>query len=75
MSYLREEKYQQGFVLEHEEEDVVLMTFMVSSIFGIARWFMKMADHATVIEPPYLVDHVREIAEKILRRQDKGKPS
>lgn len=73
--YLREEKYRQGFVMEEEKEDLVEMTFMVSGIYGIARWFMKMADHAVIIEPPHLIDHVLIIIEKMLARQKKADSS
>ncbi|MCB0668592.1 MAG: YafY family transcriptional regulator [Saprospiraceae bacterium] len=73
--YLREEKYRQGFVMEEEKEDLVEMTFMVSGIYGIARWFMKMADHAVIIEPSHLIDHVLMMTEKMLARQKKANSS
>jgi predicted DNA-binding transcriptional regulator YafY len=69
--YFKEEKYNQGFVLEQDHGEVMEMTFMVSSIFGIARWLMNMAGHAVIIEPPSLINHVIEMADKILQRQNK----
>ncbi|NND34557.1 MAG: YafY family transcriptional regulator [Saprospiraceae bacterium] len=68
--YIKEEKYQQGFVLQNEKDDVVEMIFMVSSIYGISRWIMKMAEHAQVIEPDHLKNHVVEMAQKILDRYE-----
>ncbi|MBK8503593.1 MAG: YafY family transcriptional regulator [Saprospiraceae bacterium] len=70
--YFKEEKYNQGLVLEQDLGEVIEMTFMVSSTFGIARWFMKMADHAVIIEPPTLINHVLEMAHKLLLRQNKS---
>lgn len=73
--YLREEKYQQGFVLEEEKPEVVEMTFMVAGIYGIAHWFMKMADRAEVKEPPALAAHILWLMEKMWEKQKKEKTS
>ena len=67
--YISEEKFHQGFVLQRESNDHLEMTFMVSSIFGIARWIMKLGGHVTIIEPSDLRDHVVKLAKAVLFRQ------
>jgi len=73
--YFREEKYKQGLILEHVSGELVEMTFMVSGIYRIAHWLMQMAPFATVMEPPELIDHMVDMAEKMIVRQKKVKSS
>ena len=68
MKFIREQKYDQGLVLENNLGDKVEMTFMVSSIYNIARWIIMMADHLTVVQPDYLKVHLIELTERIIGR-------
>lgn len=70
VKYLEKEKYNQGFIYEVDLDDYTEMVFMVSSIFGIARWIMRTADHIIVVEPKMLKNQVLEMAEKILARYE-----
>jgi predicted DNA-binding transcriptional regulator YafY len=64
--YLREQKYNQGFVMEKRLEDHVEMTFMTSSLEGFVRWAMMMADRTRIISPPEAQARLKELAAKIL---------
>ncbi len=68
MKFIRQQKYDQGLVLENNLGDKVEMTFMVSSIYSIARWIIMMADHLTVVQPEYLRVHLIEMTERIIGR-------
>jgi len=63
--YLREQKYNQGFVMEKRLEDHVEMTFMTSHLEGFVRWAMMMADRVRIISPPEAQVRLRELTEKI----------
>jgi predicted DNA-binding transcriptional regulator YafY len=66
--FLKQEKYNQGFVYETDLEEQTEMVFMVSSIYAIARWIMTMADHVLVLEPQNLQDQVVQMARRLLSR-------
>lgn len=67
--YLREQKYNNGFVLETSYENHTEMTFMTSHLEGFIRWILFLADEIQIISPPEakarLVELVGEIQENI----------
>ncbi|HSF56409.1 MAG TPA: YafY family protein [Algoriphagus sp.] len=63
--YLREQKYNQGFVMEKRLEDHVEMTFMTSSLEGFVRWIIMMADKVRIISPPEVKERMRELVEEV----------
>lgn len=64
--YLREQKYNQGFVMEKRMEDHVEMTFMTSHLEGFVRWVICLADQVRIISPPEAQARLKELTEKIL---------
>lgn len=66
--YIRDQKYDQGLVMEKDLGDQVEMIFMVSSIYPVSRWIITFADYATVIQPAFLKEHLIWMTEKILTR-------
>lgn len=66
--YLSESKYYNGFVSEVNKEDHVEMTFLYDWIGGFARWYLTFADHAEIVEPIELKDHISSIVSNITAR-------
>ena len=64
--YMGEGKKYYGFIEEEEKENKVYMTFMTTSIEGLARWFLMFGDQARILEPVELKLKVKELAEKAL---------
>lgn len=65
--YLREQKYNQGFVLEKRLEDYVEMTFMTSHLEGFIRWLVSLADQVRIISPVEAKERLEGLAAEILR--------
>ncbi|OYU94762.1 MAG: transcriptional regulator [Bacteroidetes bacterium B1(2017)] len=63
--YLGEQKYYHGFVSETEVKDQIEMTFLCSSLEGMARWFMMFGDEAEVILPSKLKTRIIDLASEI----------
>ncbi|GAA0878166.1 hypothetical protein GCM10009119_11340 [Algoriphagus jejuensis] len=63
--YLREQKYNQGFVMEKRMEDQVEMTFMTSHQEGFIRWLICLADKIRILSPPEAKERLKELAEEI----------
>lgn len=63
--YIREQKYNQGFVTEKRTELGIEMTFVTSSMEGFIRWILMMADKIRIISPPEAKDRLRELVEEI----------
>ncbi len=70
--YFGEQKYYNGFVKEEMVEDRVRMTFLTSSLWGFARWFLLFGDGATILEPVELNEMVAGLAEKILKKLEQS---
>lgn len=63
--YLREQKYNQGFITEKKVETGIEMTFMTSSVEGFVRWILKMGDKIKLLSPPEAKDRMKELVEEI----------
>ncbi|MBK9247344.1 MAG: YafY family transcriptional regulator [Ignavibacteria bacterium] len=59
-------KYYYGLVEEIENEDGVMMTFLVPSLEWIARWVLSFAEKVTVIHPQELSGILIEGAQKVV---------
>ncbi|HEY1039978.1 MAG TPA: YafY family protein [Bacteroidia bacterium] len=66
--YMSEQKYYNGFVSEKRGKHTTEMTFLTSKLEGIARWYMMLGDHATIIEPAALKQRVREMLKSIEKK-------
>lgn len=61
LMYLGEQKYYHGFVSQQEKNGMTELTFMTSSMEGMARWYLMFGDTARIISPPALKKRVAEI--------------
>jgi predicted DNA-binding transcriptional regulator YafY len=59
--WLDNQKYYQGFISQTEDGDDMEMSFLSSSLYGFARWFMMFGDHATIVQPEALKEEVRKL--------------
>lgn len=66
--WLDNQKYHQGFVSQTEYEEEVEMTFLSSSLYAFARWYMMFGDHAQIMQPEGLKDEVRKLLVKIAEK-------
>ncbi|MFN3998468.1 helix-turn-helix transcriptional regulator [Algoriphagus sp.] len=64
--YIREQKYNHGFVTEKWTESGIEMTFVTSSMEGFIRWMLMMADKIKIISPPEAKARMRELIEEIM---------
>ncbi|MBN7812747.1 YafY family transcriptional regulator [Algoriphagus sp. H41] len=63
--YLREQKYNQGFVMEKRMDDHVEMTFMTSHLEGFVRWLVCLADQVRILAPFEAKERMKILAEEI----------
>lgn len=63
--YIREQKYNQGYVTEKRIASGIEMTFVTSSMEGFIRWMLMMADKIRIISPPEAKERMRELIEEI----------
>lgn len=63
--YIREQKYNQGFVTEKRTDSGIEMTFVTSSMEGFIRWMLMMADKIKITSPPEAKDRLLELIEEI----------
>ncbi|GAB2588033.1 helix-turn-helix transcriptional regulator [Spirosoma areae] len=64
--HLQDTKHQYG--LTHEQslpDDSVEMTFLIGSLPYLATWLLPFAGAVTILEPPALRDHLRELAQRV----------
>ena len=61
-----------GFVEEREREEGIEMTFRFPDFHWFARRLTQFGDAAEVLEPEELREHIREVAEGILRMYREG---
>ncbi|MBO2011067.1 helix-turn-helix transcriptional regulator [Hymenobacter negativus] len=63
--YLHETKYQYGWAHEQQLPDgSVEMTLFLGSLTYLAAWLLPYAGAITVVEPPALREHLREMAQR-----------
>ncbi|MCC5937080.1 MAG: YafY family transcriptional regulator [Lunatimonas sp.] len=74
VKYVKEQRYNHGFVMEQPKEDFVEMTFMTASIEGIARWILMLADQITIYEPDSLKERVKELLQVMLEKINQKRP-
>jgi predicted DNA-binding transcriptional regulator YafY len=65
LRYFGDQKYYNGFVSQEIKDGVVTMTFLTSSLYGFARWYMMFGDIATILAPPELVVKCKELVHAI----------
>jgi predicted DNA-binding transcriptional regulator YafY len=61
VKYIKQQRYNHGFVMEQQKGDLVQMTFMTSSLEGFVRWIVMMGDYINIIYPLELKDRMREL--------------
>lgn len=54
LKYLGEQKYYNGYVSEKKGKEHTEMTFITSTLEGIMRWYMMVADRAEIVSPKEL---------------------
>jgi predicted DNA-binding transcriptional regulator YafY len=59
MKYLGEQKFYMGFISQKEKDGKIELTFLSSSLYGFARWYMLFGQQAEIIEPYELNELVR----------------
>ncbi|AHJ98094.1 helix-turn-helix transcriptional regulator [Hymenobacter swuensis] len=63
--HLLDTKYQYGWTHEHHQPDGSLeMTFLLGDLRYLAAWLLPYAGAITVVEPPALREHLRELAQR-----------
>lgn len=65
VKFLGEQKYYQGFISQQDKNGRSELTFMSSSIEGMARWYLMHGDIIRIISPAILKKRVNEILEGI----------
>jgi len=68
VKYLQSQMYNQGFVIKEEKDDMVLLTFMTSSLEGFLRWMIMLADQITIIQPQQLKDNLKELLDTMIHK-------
>jgi predicted DNA-binding transcriptional regulator YafY len=56
---LGDQKYYNGFVSETAGKTQTEMKFLTSSLEGIMRWYIMLADRAQIVSPPELIERTR----------------
>jgi predicted DNA-binding transcriptional regulator YafY len=54
LPYIGEQKYYNGFVSQKQTKLHTEMTFLTSSLEGMMRWYLMIADHTEIISPDEL---------------------
>jgi predicted DNA-binding transcriptional regulator YafY len=70
--YLREQRYNQGFLMEKRLAEHVEMTFMTSHLEGFVRWAMMLGDCIRIISPPEARERMKQLAGKIQENCETG---
>ncbi|WP_194778473.1 helix-turn-helix transcriptional regulator [Pararhodonellum marinum] len=73
--YIKNQRYNQGFVLQEKYEEYYHMTFMSSHLEGFARWLLMMGDQWEVLEPVSLRERLQELLEIMLEKIKNPIPS
>lgn len=67
VKYLKEQRYDHGFVFEKSLGDSIEMTFMTSSLEHFVRWIVMLADFVKVIEPIEVQKRLVELLEEMVQ--------
>ena len=63
---IRDQKYYFGFVRQYEQDDAIVMDFLVPDYSYLARWLLSFGDQVAVIAPDSLrqtiADYVRQLS-------------
>jgi predicted DNA-binding transcriptional regulator YafY len=65
LKYAESRKYYFGFVEQVEEEEVVKMKFLNSSMEIVARWLLQFGNQATVLAPVELQSRIKRLATEL----------
>lgn len=65
--YLKDQRYNHGFVYEQPKEKSIEMTFMTSSIEAFVRWIVMLADFVRFIEPIEIRIRLRELLDQMIQ--------
>jgi predicted DNA-binding transcriptional regulator YafY len=69
--YLGDQKYYNGFVSEVVGKAHTEIKFLTSSLEGIMRWYIMVADRAQIISPPELLERTRSFINALSLSLDK----
>ena len=72
--YIREKRWHPSQQLHEQKDGSVQMRLQLSSLGEIQRWILGWGGSATVIEPPELIQAVRQAAQRILDQRADGVP-
>jgi predicted DNA-binding transcriptional regulator YafY len=64
--YIKEQKYNQGFVMETNHSGYTEMTFMITHEEDFIRWMLMFADRATIVQPQSLQDRLVGVLKKMM---------
>lgn len=65
LEYIQNEKYNFGLVKEEDQGEWVKMTFLVSSVDMIGRWFMTYTTRVKVLSPESLNVYIRSLIQDL----------
>ncbi|GAB3165122.1 helix-turn-helix transcriptional regulator [Telluribacter humicola] len=66
--YLGDQHYYHGFVSQTDRGEQIEMTFLTTSLTGMAYWFMLLGEAADIVEPAELKQLVLDKVEKVRLR-------
>lgn len=73
VKYMKEQRYNHGFVFEKYKEGSVEMTFMTSSLEGFVRWIVMLADFVRVVEPIEVKNRLVELLGQMVQNSNQPK--
>lgn len=65
LSEINQSKFYFGFIGEKDLGDQLEMSFLSNSLDYIGKWIITLLDHAEIIEPQTLKDHVQGLVKKL----------
>jgi predicted DNA-binding transcriptional regulator YafY len=68
VKYIKEQRFQQGFVMENEFDDKIQMSFMSSSLESFLWWILPHTDYIKIIEPKELKNKLNGVLKKMLEK-------
>ncbi len=66
--YLKDQKFNYGFVMERPKGEFMELTFMTASLEDFSRWLLMMGDQVTILQPLVLKERIKGILEKMLEK-------
>ncbi len=70
MRFIGEQKYYNGYISERDLGERVEMTFLTSSLWGFARWYMMLGDAADITQPTSIKTYITTLAKEILKKTE-----